>query len=110
MAKFMAIYHAPVDAMAQMAQATPEQREEGMKMWMQWKEQQGSALTDFGAPLMNGQTSSNGSDWSAHNGDLTGYSFVDAENIEEAKKMFANHPHIPWHPEAKVTIFECFRM
>ena len=36
MKKFMVIYHAPVEATEQMANASPDQMKEGMKPWMQW--------------------------------------------------------------------------
>ncbi len=34
MSNFIVFYHAPASAMEQMATATPEQKEEGMKPWM----------------------------------------------------------------------------
>lgn len=34
MKKFIVTYHAPIEALAKMGEATPEQREEGMKPWM----------------------------------------------------------------------------
>jgi len=41
--------------MAEMAKATPEQREEGMKPWMAWAKKTGKLLVYFGTPLKGGQ-------------------------------------------------------
>jgi len=49
MKKFMVIYHAPAEAVAQMESATPEQKAEGMKPWLAWKDSVGNKLVDFGA-------------------------------------------------------------
>ncbi len=52
MSKYIVIYHAPAEVMAQMANATPEEREEGMKPWMAWAEKCGDQLVDLGTPLV----------------------------------------------------------
>ncbi len=54
MSKYLVIYHAPAEAMEMMANATEEQKAEGMKPWMAWAEKCGSHLIDLGTPLVGG--------------------------------------------------------
>jgi len=50
-AKFMVLYRSSVSAQDQMADASPEQAQEGMDMWMRWAEKAGPAIVDLGTPL-----------------------------------------------------------
>lgn len=107
MKKFIAIYHAAPEAMAQMTEATPEQKAEGMKYWLSWKEKVGEALVDFGSPLMGGiaiNPSGNKTNSSKH---VSGYSIVQADTAEAAHALFGDHPHLAWHPTASIEVHEC---
>jgi hypothetical protein len=107
MKKFLVLYHAPVEALAQTMNVPPEQQAEGMKAWMQWAQRCGDKLVDMGAPLVNGQQLK--SDGSVTNSDkkVAGYSILQAENMEEAKSMLEGHPHISgWHPGAVIEVHE----
>lgn len=106
MKKFVALYHAPAEAHAQMANATPEQKMEGMKPWMAWKEKVGEGVIDFGAPLFGGQTLSSGGQWGSSSKEVSGYSIVQAESLEGAKNLFVGHPHLSWHPTASIELHE----
>ena len=55
MKKYLVIYHAPAEAIAQMADATPEEMAAGMEPWMAWAEKCGEHLVDLGTPLAGGQ-------------------------------------------------------
>ena len=54
MKKFMVIYHAPMDAMEQMGNVSPEEQAEGMKAWNAWADQCGDRMVDLGTPLAGG--------------------------------------------------------
>src|ERR1700759_4499166 len=54
--RFLIIYHVPIDAMAQTANATPEQQAEGMALWTAWAKRVANNLVDLGAPLINGKS------------------------------------------------------
>ena len=41
MRKYIVLYTAPLTAAERFAQATPEQAQEGMKLWFDWKEKLG---------------------------------------------------------------------
>lgn len=108
MKKFLVIYNAPAEAMAQMAQATPEQKAEGMKPWMAWKDSVGSKLVDFGAPLAPGQRLLPNGKNQASTYEVTGYSIIQATDLEEAKSMLTSHPHLTWMDGCSIDVHECF--
>ena len=110
MKKFIVLYHASAEAVAQMYKATPEEQMEGMKPWMAWKEAVGDKLVDFGAPLFGGtRLLPNGSTTESTKG-VSGYSIIQAENIEEAKVLMKDHPHLAWSGGCHIEIHECAEM
>lgn len=80
MSKFLVLYRSSVPALEQMADATPEQAQEGMQAWQAWGQKAGSAVVDFGAPL-------------AGEGDITGFSIMEADSRGELEELLADHPH-----------------
>jgi hypothetical protein len=78
--KFLVLYRSPVSARDQMANATPEQAQAGMQAWQSWAERAGSAIVDLGAPL--------GGD-----GDVTGFSILQADSRASVEELLADHPH-----------------
>jgi|SRR5579863_1948738 len=109
--RFLIIYHAPIDAMEQTMNASPEQMEKGMALWKAWAKRAGSRLTDLGAPLVNGKRlHSNGSS-APSNRDVTGYSLLEADDWEELEDLLSGHPHISgWHPGATIEVHETMLM
>lgn len=111
MKKFLVIYHAPAQAaMEKMMNATPEEKMEGMKPWMEWMGGMGSSLVDGGAPLMPGTVLLAGGAEEANTPDLTGYSLIEAEDLEDAKSKLKNHPHLDWIEGCKVEVLQCMPM
>jgi hypothetical protein len=90
MKRFLVIYNAPVEAMAGMSKATPEQKEGGMKVWFAWKDSMGDKLIDFGAPLVGGQR-------------------IQSDRSVQAA-MLSNHPHLQWEDGCDIEIHECISM
>lgn len=110
MKTFVVIYHAPVEAMAKMATATPEEKAEGMKPWMAWMEKTGSHLINSGSPFMPGlRIAPDGSTQDSTN-EVTGYSILEAEDIDHAKSMLTGHPHLQWMDKCAIEVFECIPM
>ena len=105
MKKFVVIYHAPVSSFQQMADATPEQMQEGMKAWMEWAARCGEDLVDFGAPLAGGQKLSKSGSSTSDKG-VVGYSILQAENIEGAKGLLETHPHLEWADGCEIEVHE----
>ena len=110
MKNFIVIYHAPAEAMAQMGEATPEQREEGMKQWMAWKDSIGSSLVDFGAPLVGGQRLLPDGSTQPSTKEVSGYSILQANDIDAAKALLANHPHLKWTEGCDIEVHETVPM
>lgn len=106
MKKFIVIYHAPIDAMKQMANTTPEEQKKGMEGWMKWAQKCGSKLVDMGTPLMNGQQLSPDGKSKASSKNVAGYSILQAENLEEAKSLLKGHPHLAWNAECSIEVHE----
>ena len=105
MTKFIVVYHAPASALEQMADATPEQMQEGMKPWMEWAAKCGEGLVDLGTPLAGGQKlSKSGSSTSEKS--VVGYSILQAENMEGAKALLQGHPHLEWAAGCEIDVHE----
>jgi hypothetical protein len=75
-----------------MASATPEEAQAGMDAWQSWMEGAGSAIVDFGAPVRG-------------EGDVTGYSILQADTSGELDELLANHPHRQM-PGASIDVLE----
>jgi hypothetical protein len=105
--KFLIIYHAPIDALAQTANSSPEEMAKGMDMWKTWAKRVGSKLTDLGSPLINGKRlHSNGSSAPSMR-DVTGYSLLEADDWDDVADLLLGHPHISgWHPDATIEVHE----
>jgi hypothetical protein len=108
MEKFLITYHVSAEAMQQqMANSSPEEKAKGMEARMQWAQRVGNKMADMGAPLINGQ--SVGVDGSFRNSDkqVSGYSIIMADNLEEARSLVKGHPHLAgWNPEATIEVHE----
>lgn len=105
--RFLIIYHAPIDAMEQTANASPEEMAKGMAMWKAWAKRAGSKLTDLGAPLVNGKRLHSNGSTAPSNRDVTGYSLLEANDWEELEDLLSGHPHISgWHPGATIEVHE----
>ena len=110
MKKFLVIYYAPWEAMKGMATMTDEQKQAGMKPWMDWMEKHKAALVDGGAPLMPANALSTDGKWSNSAKEITGFSIIQAESTEAAKKILDGHPHLAWYPGCTVEFSEFARM
>ena len=105
MKNFVVIYHAPGSAMEYMKNATPEEMKKGMESWMAWSAKCGGALVDFGTPLAGGQRlSKSGSSPSDKN--VTGYSILQAEDMDGAKALLKGHPHLEWAGGCEIEVHE----
>ena len=115
MKRFMAIYLGGMDgdmmekwnAMSEAEQGDVKQK--GMAAWGKWMQDHAPAVVDMGAPLgKTKKTDKNGV--SDTKNAMGGYVVVQAENHEEAAKLFLNHPHFTIFPGESVEIMECLPM
>ena len=92
--------------MAQMANATPEEREEGMKPWMAWAEKCGDQLVDLGTPLVGGAKLLPGGGSKASTRDVARYSILKADSMDDAKALLEGHPHLGWNTGCEIEVHE----
>ncbi|MDN3670560.1 YciI family protein [Echinicola jeungdonensis] len=107
MKKFIVIYHAPISALEQMENTSPEESKKGMEKWMEWAKKCGDKLVDIGNPLANGEKlSTNGSSEKSKR-EVCGYSILQAKDMEEAKKLLQGHPHLSgWDAACEIEVHE----
>ena len=110
MKKFIVIYHASMEALVKMGSMTPEEQAEGMKPWMAWKDLLGDKLIDFGSPLMNGTKLIPDGSSEPSKKEVTGYSIIQAENMDQAKELLKNHPHLSWDGACEIEVHEAVDM
>ncbi len=91
MTKYLLLYRSTTSAADQMANATPEQAQEGMDAWMTWAGKAGSAITDLGSPTQSVATVPDGP---ADGGYVGGYSFMEADSLDALKGLLDGHPHL----------------
>ncbi|MCA9459593.1 MAG: hypothetical protein KC550_03525 [Nanoarchaeota archaeon] len=109
MKKFIVLYHAPKSAIKKMQNSSPEEMKKGMEAWMLWAKNCGKNLLDMGNPVGGGEKiSKHGIQMSKS--DVNGYSIIQAKDMNDAKKMLKNHPHLNWTADCEIEVFEMFPM
>ena len=98
---------APVTAEAQMNVST-EDMKKGMEPWMAWYQKQGKAIVDMGAPLGKGMHFTKAGS-SKGQTEVTGYTIVQAKDMEDVKAMLSGHPHFML-PKASIEVLEIMPM
>jgi hypothetical protein len=107
MKKFMVLYMAPVSAEAQM-NVSPEEMKKGMEPWNAWYKKCGKAIVDMGAPLGKGTCIDKKGSTKGQT-QVTGYTIVQAKDMDSAKAMFTDHPHLMM-PKASIEVLEIMPM
>ena len=90
MAKYILIYRGPATPMDQF---TPEQGAEQMALWQAWAGRTGTALLDFGSPFGPG-ASVNDDGTTGTPPEQTGYTIVEAADLDAAKSLLVGHPFL----------------
>ncbi|MCA9344597.1 hypothetical protein KC946_02070 [Candidatus Saccharibacteria bacterium] len=103
MTKFMLLYKGPATPMENISE---ENGKEIMDGWRRWMEKVGDALTDIGSPLAPGKAQVD--DGKVREAiDLSGYTIIQAENIDKALELVKDHPFLSDKTgEFSVEIFE----
>ncbi len=109
MKKFLVFYSATGDGFWGKENATPQDMEKGMEAWTEWAKKCGSSLVDFGSPLVGGQKLIR-SGSSPTDSNITGYSILEAEDMDGAKALLEGHPHLQWSDGAVIDVFESASM
>jgi len=106
MKKYIVIYHAPNELNAKMAESTQEDMDKGMEDWMTWAAKCGDKLIDLGNPLMGGQKVLPDGNSQSSTHDVSGYSILQAEDMEGAKSLLVGHPHLAWDAACEIEVHE----
>jgi hypothetical protein len=108
MTKFLILYASEKSAEEQM-KASPEDMKKGMQPWLDWYKGQGSAIVDQGNPLGKPFALNKKGVTKAHTHLITGYSIVEAKDIDAVKAMAMVHPHLN-QPKSSIEILEIMPM
>jgi hypothetical protein len=113
MNKYLVLYHAEgaltgMTVSEMFANTPPEQMAAGMAAWQTWHEKCGDAIVDPGAPLDKSTTVAGGAA-SPSKSSVTGYTFLQADSMEDAVELMKSHPHFHM-PGSSVQILECLAM
>ena len=112
MKKFIAIYMSSREEIDKFMSRAPEDRQKDMKgmmgEWEAWHKAHSKNVTDLGNPFGKTKKITSGGVSETKN-ELTGYSFVNADDYNAAVKLFEGHPHLKF-PGASIEIMECLPM
>ena len=93
MPKYMVLYRSSVPATEQMG-SDPEAAQAGMALWMNWAGRVGPAIADMGSPLGSVATvTASGSTADVSSPFIGGFSVLEADSVDAAKKLLDDHPH-----------------
>lgn len=92
MKRYMVISHVPKEVMMKMSEKSPEEMQDGMKKWMDWKDKYEAQVVDMGAPVFGGVTVSPDGATVPSNKDVAGYMMVEADDLEAAIKLLQESP------------------
>ena len=81
--------------------------QEGMEQFQTWMAKCGDSLVEVGSPLGAGVTSSREGDApTPTEGGITGYSIIEAADMDEALELLEGHPHLGWHKSCEIEVHE----
>lgn len=107
MARFLALYIGTATDEEKAAAPVDDATEaEGMAAWGAWMQRNAASIVDNGGPLGPTKRASRSGVTDTEN-NLTGYILVEAETLEAAANLFADHPHFTVFPGDAVEIMEC---
>lgn len=109
MKKFMMIYRIPKAVHEKMKDKSPEEMKKGMNEWQKWAKGLGKGLTDMGTHFGSGHKITDKVD-EVLESSIAGYSVLQAESLDDAKKMVKKYPFSMWDESCSIELFECMPM
>lgn len=110
MKKYMVISHASQEAMMKMPEKSPEEMQEGMKKWFDWKDKFEPQVVDMGAPVFGGVIVSPDGSTVPSTKDMAGYMMIEADDLEAAIKLLQESPLFGEFEGAQVELHEVMDM
>ena len=105
MKKYLVLYHMPLSFMEMAKDADPAEMKAGMEAWMAWFARCGDQLVDMGTQLSGGRRLT-ASESAPSQRNVVCYSIVQAESMEAAETLLADHPHLAWSPDCEVEVHQ----
>ncbi|MFN8530351.1 MAG: hypothetical protein U0670_17255 [Anaerolineae bacterium] len=105
MNRYIVLYLAPKNVSERFAQATPEEAQHGLKLWIDWNTKLGSSLLDLGKPLGHAMRVTPTSVGSADS-NIIGMSILQAESMDSALEMVKDHHHLHWDVGCEILLLE----
>jgi len=103
--KYLVLYHMPTSFVEIAKDADPAEMKAVMEAWMAWFARCGDQLVDMGTQLSGGRRlTASGSSPSQRN--VVCYSIVQAESMEAAEALLADHPHLAWSSDCEIEVHE----
>jgi hypothetical protein len=104
--KYMVLYRSSVPASEQMG-SDPEAAQAGMALWMNWAGRVGGAMADMGSPLGSVATiTASGSTADISSPLIGGFSVLEADSVDAAKKLLDDHPHFHAPGDRSIEVLE----
>jgi hypothetical protein len=105
MGRYIVLYEAPLGVAERFAQATPEETQAGVELWVGWAQKIGPGLVDPGKPLGNAlRLTTRGI--SSTESNIIGMSILQAESMDEALDMVKDHHHLSWAEDCEIVVLE----
>lgn len=86
-----------------------EDIKKGKDPWVAWFKEQGSAVVDQGNPTAKPFALNKKGATRAHFDKITGYSIIEAEDMEKVKAMVISNPHLD-QPKTSIEILQIMPM
>ena len=74
--------------------------------WPEWFQKIGPALVDRGSPMMNGLTVQADSSRPVPGDQLNGFSIIQADSVEAARLLIADHPYLMLGADYSIEMYE----
>ena len=103
MQKYLVLYYASAAAMQAMMDPEPVDMQAVMDAWKAWAERSGDALVEMSPLSPGGRITASGS--SANEMGVVTYSVLQADNMEAAQALLADHPHLG-HAGCGIEVYE----
>jgi hypothetical protein len=108
MKKFLLLYMGPMSGEDQMKIGNPEAQKKETEKWTAWYDKANTSVVDFGNPLGDSVHFGN-TQHPKSEAKVGGYTIIQAEDIEKAKELVSDHPHLSM-PKSCIEIFEMLEM
>jgi len=105
MGRYIVLYEAPLGVAERFAQATPEEAQAGVQLWVDWAQKIGPGLVDPGKPLGKALRLTSRETISTES-NVIGMSILQAESMDEALEMVKDHHHLRWAEDCEIVVLE----